>query len=59
MKGKYDRIKIVFFPPKCKSRLQPLYLGIIQTFKLKYMKLMLIHVVSKIDDCDCGITPSH
>lgn len=59
MKGKYDHIKIVFFPPKCKFRLQPLSLGIIQTFKLKYMKLMLTHVVSKIDDCDCGITPSH
>ena len=52
MKGKYDHIKIVFFPPNCTSRLQPLDLGIIQTFKLKYMKLMLTHVVSKIDDCD-------
>ena len=50
MKGKYDHIQIVFFPPNCTSRLQPLDLGIIQTFKLKYMKLMLTHVVSKIDD---------
>ena len=50
MKGKYDHIQIVFFPPNCTSRLQPL--GIIQTFKLKYMKLMLTHVVSKIDDCN-------
>ncbi|KAL9960092.1 hypothetical protein ACROYT_G033497 [Oculina patagonica] len=40
------------FPPNSTSRLQPLDLGIIQTFKLKYMKLMLTHVVSKIDDCD-------
>ena len=52
MKGKYDHIKIVFFPPNCTSRLQPLDLGIIQTIKHKYMKLMLTHVVSKIDDCD-------
>ena len=52
MKGKYDHIKIVFFPPNCTSRLQPLDLGIIQAFKLKYMKLMLTHVVSKIDDCN-------
>ena len=52
MKGKYDHIQIVFFPPNCTSRLQPLDLGIIQTFKLKFMKLMLTHVVSKIDDCN-------
>ena len=52
MKGKYDHIKIVFFPPNCTSRLQPLDLGIIQAFKLKYMKLMLTHVVSKIYDCN-------
>ncbi|XP_068684274.1 tigger transposable element-derived protein 6-like [Montipora foliosa] len=52
MKGKYDHIKIVFFPANCTSRLQPLDLGIIQVFKPKYMKLMLTHVVSKIDDCN-------
>ena len=52
MKDKYDHIQIVFNPPNCTSRLQPLDLGIIQTFKLKYMKLMLTHVVSKIDDCN-------
>jgi len=52
MKGKYDHIKIVFFAANCTSRLQPLDLGIIQAFKLKYMKLMLTHVVSKIDDCN-------
>ena len=52
MKGKYDHIKIVFFPPNCTYRLQPLDLGIIQTFKLKYMKLMLTNFVSKIHDCN-------
>ena len=52
MKGKNDHIKIVFIPPNCTYRLQPLDLGIIQTFKLKYMKLLLTHVVSKTDDCN-------
>ena len=52
IKGKYDHIKIVFFQLHCTSRPQPLDLGIIQTFKLKYLKLMLIHVVSKIDYCN-------
>ena len=52
MKGKYPNIKCVFFSPNCTSRLQPLDLGIIQSFKLKYAKLMLTHVVSLIDDCE-------
>ena len=52
MKGKYPNIKCVFFLPNCTSRLQPLDLGIIQSFKLKYAKLMLTHVVSLIDDCE-------
>ena len=52
MKGKHDLIKTVFFPPNFTYRLQLLDLGIIQTFKPKYMKLMLTHVVSKIDDCN-------
>ena len=59
MKGKYDNIKIVFFPPNCTNRLQPLDLGIIQTFKLKYMKLTLTHVVSKIDDCNSATEVSN
>lgn len=53
MKGKYDQIKIVFFLPNCTSMLQPLDLGI-QAFKLKYMKLMLTQVVSRIDECTCA-----
>ena len=52
MKGKYPNINCVFFPPNCTSRLQPLDLGIIQSFKLKYAKLMMTHVVSLIDNCE-------
>ena len=52
MKGKYPNINCVFFPPNCTSRLQPLDLWIIQSFKLKYAKLMMTHVVSLIDVCE-------
>ena len=51
MKGAYPNNNCVCFPPNCTSRLQPLDLGIIQSFKLKYAKLMMPHVVSLIDDC--------
>ena len=49
---KFDKIKIVFFPKNTTSRLQPLDLGIIQAFKLKYYKRLLTHVVSKVDQCN-------
>lgn len=52
MKGKYSNIKVVFLPPNCTSKLQPLDLGIIQSFKLKYTKLMMTHVISQIEDCE-------
>ena len=48
---KFPQIKIIFLPKNTTSRLQPLDLGIIQTFKLKYYKRLLTHVVSKIDEC--------
>ena len=52
MKGKYSNIKVVFLPPNCTSKLRPLDLGIIQSFKLKYTKLMMTHVISQIEDCE-------
>ena len=53
MKGKYPQIKCVFFPQNCTPRLQTLDLGIIQSFKLKYAKLIMTHVVSQIDGDVC------
>ena len=42
---------ILAFPKNTTSRLQPLDLGIIRTFKLKHYKRLLTHVVNKVDDC--------
>ena len=49
---KFQQIKIIFLPKNTTSRLQPLDLGIIQAFKLKYYKRLLTHVVSKVDQCN-------
>ncbi len=50
--SKFSNIKIIFFPPNTTSCLQPLDLGIIQTFKAYYRKHFLTFVLSKIDSCD-------
>ncbi len=49
--SKFSNIKIIFFPPNTTSCLQPLDLGIIQTFKAYYCKHFLTFVLSKIDSC--------
>ena len=48
---KFTQINVVFLPANTTSHLQPLDLGIIQAFKLKYYRCLLTHVVSKIDEC--------
>lgn len=49
---KYSNVKVIFLPPNTTSVLQPLDLGIIQNFKVHYRKLLLCHVLSKIEECN-------
>ena len=50
--SKFSNIKILFLLPNTTSALQPLGLGIIQTFKMCYGKNLLRYIVSKIDKWD-------
>ena len=43
-------IKLVFLPKNTTSRLQPYDTGIIRSFKYKYRKLLVLYVVSRIDE---------
>ena len=45
-----SNIKSVFLPKNTTSRLQFLDAGIIRAFKLKYRKLLIRYVISKVDD---------
>ena len=42
--------KLVFLPKNTTSRLQPLNAGIIRAFKLKYRKLLIKYVISRVDE---------
>ena len=50
LEGKFSNIKVCFLPKNTTSRLQPLDAGIIQNFKVKYRKLLLKFVISRIND---------
>ena len=52
LKERYSNIKLVFFPVNCTSKLQPLDLGIIQNFKVHYIKLLLRHIITMTTDHD-------
>ena len=45
----YSNIKLVFLPPNTTSLIQPMDQGIIQTFKLKYRKRQLQHVIAQAE----------
>lgn len=47
--GMYSNIKIAFLPANTTSKLQPLDAGIIQNVKVHYRKLLLRHIISRID----------
>lgn len=48
---KYSNIRIIFMPPNTTSVLQPLDLGIIKNFKVYYRKLLLQHIIAKLEEC--------
>ena len=45
----FSNIKVVFLPPNMTSRLQPLDAGVIKNFKVRYRKLLLKFVVSRVN----------
>ena len=51
MVDKYSNVRVLFLPPNTTSKLQPLDLGIIMTFKLHYCKLLMRFVLAKIEEC--------
>ena len=50
LKGKFSNINVCFLPKNTASHLQPLDAGIIQNFKVKYHKLLLKFVISRVND---------
>ena len=54
LKGKFSNINVCFLPKNTTSHLQPLNAGIIQNFKVKYRKLLLKFVISRVNDKKTG-----
>lgn len=47
-----ENVKLIFFPPNVTSVCQPLDQGVIKNFKVFYRKLILRHILSKIDQVE-------
>ena len=50
LNGKFSNINVCFLPKNTTSRLQPLDVGIIQNVEVKYRKLLLKFVISRVND---------
>ena len=50
LKGKFSDINVCFLPKNTTSRLQPIDAGVIQNVKVKYRKLLLKFVISRVND---------
>ena len=48
--GQFSQIKIIFLPKNTAWRLQPLDVGIIQNFKVKYQKRLVKYVLARIQE---------
>ena len=49
---KFSNIRVFFLPSNTRSKVQPLNLGVIQSFKVHYRSLFLKYIVSMVDECD-------
>ena len=49
LQDKFSNIKIIFLPANTTSKLQPLDLGVIKNFKVRYRRHFLEYVLAKID----------
>ena len=45
----FSNIKVLFLPPNTTSRLQPLDAGVIKNFKVRYRKLLLKFILSRVN----------
>jgi hypothetical protein len=49
---KLKNVKVVFFPANTTSACQPLDQGIIKSFKVFYRQLILLRLISMLDECN-------
>ena len=50
----FSNVKLVFLPPNTTSKLQPCDAGIIQATKMHYRKLLLCHVLFRMNEASCA-----
>ena len=50
----FSNVRLVFLPPNTISKLQPCDTGIIQATKMHYRKILLCHVLLRMDEAACA-----